>query len=88
MADGCILEALWTPRKCHIRSECFGEGTALTRNVVSSTFLLLTGVVQSVVMAAARVMFAGHFAAIVAHDLAVECSRVSVALSVEVPVCK
>jgi hypothetical protein len=72
------------------RDECFEKGTVLTRNVVLSTFVLLTGVVQSVVtvMAAVRLMVAGHFAAIAVHELAVESPRVSVALSVPVPVGK
>jgi hypothetical protein len=89
-ADGCILETLWTPRRPQIGNERFGKGTASANNVVLSTFVLLTGVVQSVVtvMAAVRVMFVGQFAAIAVHDLAVESSRVSVALSVRVPVGK
>jgi hypothetical protein len=50
----------------------------LTKNVVLSTFVLLTCVVQSVVtvMAALRAMVVSHFAAIAIHDLAVESSRV------------
>ena len=62
----------------------------MTKNVVLSTFVLLTGVVQPVVtvMAADRGMVVGHSAAIAIHDLAVESSRVSVALSVRVPVGK
>jgi len=76
------------PLEIPFRNERFGKGPALANNVVLSTFVLLTGVAQSVftVMAAVRVTFVGHFAAIAVHDLAVESSRVSVALSVRVPV--
>jgi hypothetical protein len=75
------------PWKSHSEIKRFGKGTALA-NVVLSTFVLLTGVGESVVtvMAAVRVVFAGQFAAIAVHDLAVESSRVSVALRVRVPV--
>ena len=78
------------PLEIPFRNERFGKGTGLANNVVLSTFVLLMGVRQSVVMdmAAVRVMFVGQFAAIAVHDLAVESSRVSVALSVRVPVGK
>jgi hypothetical protein len=90
MADGCILESLSTPGKSYIRNELFGKGTALTKNVPLSTFVLLTGVAESAVMVnfAVRVMVGGHFAATAVQDLAIESSGVSVALSVRVPVGK
>ena len=54
----------------------------MANNVALSTFVLLSGVT---VMAAVRVIFVGQFAAIAVHNLAVESSRVSVALSMRVP---
>jgi hypothetical protein len=76
MAGGCILRTPWALWKSHVRNECLGKGTVLTKNSFLSTFMLF------MVMGAVLTVVVGHFAGISIPDFAVHSLRVSVARSV------